>query len=164
VNWIFEDNINTDLITPGRFNQTTDPQELAKVCFIEHRPDFAPNVKPGDFVIAGRNFGCGSSRETAVTALAHTGIEAIVARSFARIFYRNCMNQGLLLAIGDTRGIEAADALYLDIPGQKLINRTQGVEIPVNLPPMMLKLREEGGMVAFLRKHGLGALEELARL
>ena len=164
MNWLFEDNINTDLVTPGRYNQTTDPVELAKICFIEHMPEFAPGVKKGDFVIAGRNFGCGSSRETAVTSLKYTGIEAIVAKSFARIFYRNCMNQGLLLVIGDTDGIRPEDELELDIEGQKLHNKTQGVEIPVNLPKMMLKLREEGGIVAFLKKNGLGALKELAEL
>ncbi len=164
MNWIFPDNINTDLITPGRYNQTTDPKELAKICFIEYRPEFAKQVKPGDFVVAGRNFGCGSSRETAVTSLKHTGIEAIVAKSFARIFYRNCMNQGLLLVIGDTDGITPEDELELDIDRQKLVVKTQGREIDVLLPRMMLKLRDEGGIVEYLKRHGLGALEELAKL
>ncbi len=164
MNWIFPDNINTDLITPGRYNQTTDPKELARICFIEYRPEFAREVKEGDFLVAGRNFGCGSSRETAVTSLKHTGIEAIVAKSFARIFYRNCMNQGLLLVIGDTDGIEAEDELELDIAGQKLINRTKNRTIEVQLPRMMLKLRDEGGIVAYLKRHGLEALEELAEL
>ena len=164
MNWLFGDNINTDLITPGRYNQTTDPKELAKICFIEYRPDFAPNVKKGDFVVAGRNFGCGSSRETAVTSLVHTGIEAIVAKSFARIFYRNCMNQGLLLLIADTDGIEEKDELVLDIEGKCLVNRTQDKEIPVELSPLMLKLRDEGGIVAFLKRNGVEALAELAKL
>ena len=79
MNWIFDNNINTDLITPGRYNITTDPQELAKITFIEHRPEFAKNVAKGDFIIAGNNFGCGSSRETAVTALKTCGIKAIIA-------------------------------------------------------------------------------------
>ena len=163
MNWLFGDNINTDLVTPGRYNQTTDPKELAKVCFIEHMPEFAPNVKSGDFVVAGRNFGCGSSRETAVTSLKHTGIEAIFAKSFARIFYRNCMNQGVLLAIGDTDGIDKEDVLRLDIERQLMVNETKGSEIPVNLPGMMLKLREEGGIIRFLQKNGLDALAELAK-
>jgi 3-isopropylmalate/(R)-2-methylmalate dehydratase small subunit len=164
MNWIFGDNINTDLITPGRYNQTTDPAELANICFIEHRPDFAPKVKAGDFVVAGRNFGCGSSRETAVTALRHTGIEAILAKSFARIFYRNCMNQGLLLLIADTDGIQEQDELELNVAAHCLHNKSQGKDIPVELSRLMLKLKEEGGIVAYLKRHGIGALEELARL
>ncbi|HKI83109.1 MAG TPA: 3-isopropylmalate dehydratase [Candidatus Krumholzibacteria bacterium] len=164
MNWLFGDNINTDLITPGRYNQTTDPKELAKICFIEYRPEFAPNVKPGDFVVAGRNFGCGSSRETAVTSLSNTGIEAIVAKSFARIFYRNCMNQGLLLLIADTAGIKEQDELELDIDGKCLVNTTQGTKIPVELSPLMLKLREEGGIVAYLKRNGVESLAELAKL
>src|SRR3989344_2029312 len=102
MNWIFGNNINTDLITPGRFNITTNPQELARVAFIEHRPEFAKQVKSGDFVIAGHNFGCGSSRETAVTALKYSKIKAVVAQSFARIFYRNALNQGLLVSATNT--------------------------------------------------------------
>jgi 3-isopropylmalate/(R)-2-methylmalate dehydratase small subunit len=164
MNWLFGDNINTDLITPGRYNQTTDPKELAKICFIEYRPEFAPKVKPGDFVVAGRNFGCGSSRETAVTSLSNTGIEAIVAKSFARIFYRNCMNQGLLLLIADTDGIEERDELELDIEGRCLVNKTQGTKLPVELSPLMLKLREEGGIVAYLKRNGVEALAALAKL
>ena len=164
MNWIFPDNINTDLITPGRYNQTTDPTELAKICFVEYRPEFAKKVAKGDFLVAGRNFGCGSSRETAVTSLKYTGIEAIIAKSFARIFYRNCMNQGLLLVIGDTDGIKDSDELELDIGRQKLLNKTKGREIDVQLPKMMLKLRDAGGIVAYLKKNGLAALEELAKL
>ena len=164
MNWLFGDNINTDLITPGRYNQTTDPKELAKICFIEHCPEFAPNVKSGDFIVAGRNFGCGSSRETAVTSLRHSGIEAIVAKSFARIFYRNCMNQGLLLLIADTDGIKDSDELELDIATECLLNKTQGKEIPIELSRLMLKLREEGGIVAYLKRNGIAALEDLAKL
>ena len=99
MNWIFGNNINTDLITPGRYNITTDAQELAKIVFIEYRPEFVKTVKKGDLIIAGNNFGCGSSRETAVTALKACGIKTIIAKSFARIFYRNCIDQGLLAII-----------------------------------------------------------------
>ena len=122
MNWIFENNINTDLITPGRFNITTDANELAKIAFIEHLPEFAKKVQKGDFIVAGNNFGCGSSRETAVTALRACGIKAIVAKSFARIFYRNCINQGLLAIIADTENIKSNDKLKIDIKKQLVIN------------------------------------------
>jgi len=164
VNWKFGDNINTDLVTPGRYNITTDPKELAKVCFIEYRPEFAKNVKPGDFVIAGENFGCGSSRETAVTSLRTCGIEAVVAKSFARIFFRNSLNQGLICATTDTSNIEEGDKLELDIDRQVLVNKTKGEELEVKIPSMMLRLREEGGIIPYLKKHGLGALEELRKM
>ncbi|HKD77455.1 MAG TPA: 3-isopropylmalate dehydratase, partial [Ktedonobacterales bacterium] len=93
--WRLGDNVNTDQIIPGRYNVTTDRAQLAKYCLCEHRPDFAANVAPGDIVVAGRNFGCGSSREHAAVALKATGIAAVVAVSFARIFYRNAINIGL---------------------------------------------------------------------
>ena len=107
--WKFGNSINTDLITPGRYNITTERKELAKVAFIEHRPEFAKQVKPGDMIVAGRNFGCGSSRETAVTALKECGIEAIIAPSFARIFYRNAINQGLLLVVSDEKFLQGVE-------------------------------------------------------
>ena len=105
MNWKFGDNINTDLITPGRYNITTDPNELAKVCFIEYRPEFHQKVQANDFVVAGHNFGCGSSRETAAVALKHSYITAVVAKSFARIFFRNAINLGLLCIIAETDSI-----------------------------------------------------------
>src|SRR3989344_5715453 len=86
MNWLFEDNINTDLITPGRFNITTDPLKLASIAFIEYRPEFHKKVKKGDFIVAGENFGCGSSRETAAIALKYCRLKAVLAKSFARIF------------------------------------------------------------------------------
>ena len=92
--WKFGDDINTDVITPGRFNLTTDLKELADCCFCETRPDFKP--QNGDIIIAGSNFGCGSSRESAALAIKAAGIKAVVAKSFARIFYRNAVNNGNL--------------------------------------------------------------------
>lgn len=161
MNWIFDDNINTDLITPGRFNITTDPEKLKKIAFIEHRPDFATRVKPGDFIIAGQNFGCGSSRETAAIALSATGILAIFAKSFARIFYRNCMNQGLLAITIDTTAIREDDTLILDIPKRLLINKTQQTSIPIEIPHMMYTLHEYGGIIPYLKTHGLDSLPHL---
>ncbi len=161
MNWIFENNINTDLITPGRFNITTDANELAKIAFIEHLPEFAKKVQKGDFIVAGNNFGCGSSRETAVTALRACGIKAIVAKSFARIFYRNCINQGLLAIIADTENIKSNDKLKIDIKKQLVINISKKKEIKAVIPPLMIKLYETGGIILFLKKNRLGSLKKL---
>ncbi len=161
MNWIFSNNINTDLITPGRFNITTDPKELAKITFIEHRPEFAKNVAKGDFIIAGNNFGCGSSRETAVTALKTCGIKAIIAKSFARIFYRNCIDQGLLAIIAPTDNINENDKLKIDLEKQLVINISKKKEIKAVIPPLMIKLYESAGIIPYLKKNGLGSLKKL---
>ncbi len=163
MNWLFGDNINTDLITPGRYNITTDVNELAKVAFIEYRPDFCKNAKPGDFIVAGENFGCGSSRETAAMALRARGITAVVAKSFARIFYRNSINLGLMLVIADTTGIEENDQLELDIQGQIIRNKTKATTIKASIPGMMVRLYQEGGIIPYLKKHGLDALKDLEK-
>lgn len=161
MNWILGDNINTDLITPGRYNITTDPKELAKITFIEYRPEFAKNVKKGDFIIAGNNFGCGSSRETAPIALQACGIKSIIAKSFARIFYRNCMNQGLLAIIADTKMISSNDKLKIDLKNKRLINLTKRKIIKIEIPDLMIKLHQEGGIVIYIRKYGLKSIPKL---
>ena len=97
--WKFGNDINTDLITPGRYTVTTNKTELGKIAFIEHRPEFSEEVKMGDIIVAGKNFGCGSSREHAPVALKAAGVSAVIARSFARIFFRNAINIGLPLFI-----------------------------------------------------------------
>lgn len=161
MNWIFEDNINTDLITPGRYNITTNPQELAKVVFIEYRPEFVKNVKKNDLIIAGNNFGCGSSRETAPIAIQACGIKAIIAKSFARIFYRNCMNQGLLAIIANTNNISTNDKLIIDFKKKLLINVTKKQQIPISVPDIMIKLHQENGMITYIKKHGLKSISKL---
>jgi len=161
MNWLFGDNINTDLITPGRYNITTDPHELAKIAFIEHRPEFAKNVKQGDYIIGGNNFGCGSSRETAVTSLAACGIRAIIAKSFARIFYRNCMNQGMLVIVANTDKIEEQDVLELDFKKQEITNKTKKISTTATMPTLMLKLYKAGGIISYLQKNGLNSVKNL---
>ncbi|VVA44168.1 3-isopropylmalate dehydratase small subunit 2 [Candidatus Roizmanbacteria bacterium] len=161
MNWIFRNNINTDLITPGRYNITTDAMELAKITFIEHRPEFSKTVKNGDFIIAGNNFGCGSSRETAVTALKACGIKAVIAKSFARIFYRNCIDQGLLAIIAPTDNISENDKLRIDIEKQLVMNISKKKEIKAVIPPLMIKLFESAGIIPYLKKNGLGSLKKL---
>lgn len=161
MNWIFGNNINTDLITPGRYNITTDPNELAEIIFIEYRPEFAKKVQKGDFIIAGNNFGCGSSRETAVTALKACGIKAVVAKSFARIFYRNCISQGLLAIIAPTENINEKDKLSINIKKQLIIIALKNKEIKAVIPPLMIRLYETGGVIPYLKKNGLGSLKKL---
>lgn len=160
MNWIFGNNINTDLITPGRYNITTDPNELAKIIFIEHLPAFVKNVKKNDLIVAGNNFGCGSSRETAVTALKACCIKAIIAKSFARIFYRNCIDQGLLAIIAPVKNIDREDKLKIDIQRQLIINETKRMEIPAVIPPLMVKLNQAGGIIEYLKKHGLASFTQ----
>ena len=160
--WKFGNSINTDLITPGRYNITTDRKELAKIAFVEHRPEFAKEVKKGDFIVAGRNFGCGSSRETAVTALKECGIDAILAPSFARIFYRNAVNNGLVLIVVDEKflsGIEETHQLKLE--SGKVTDLTTGKSSPAEVSHMLLKFREYGGILEFLKKHKIEELEKM---
>ncbi|HLD59827.1 MAG TPA: 3-isopropylmalate dehydratase [Candidatus Bilamarchaeaceae archaeon] len=159
--WKFEDNINTDFITPGRFNLTTNAKELAKIAFIEHRPEFSKEVKEGDIIVAGKNFGCGSSRETAVVALKACGVKAIFAESFARIFYRNAINQGLPLVVLETGNIDETDVVEVDFNNNIFRNLTKNFDLKFNFNNIMKKMVEDGGIINFLQKNGLEAITKL---
>lgn len=160
--WKFGNSVNTDLITPGRYNITTDKQALAKIAFIEHRPEFAREVKKGDIIVAGRNFGCGSSRETAVTALSECGLAAIIAPSFARIFYRNAINNGLLLITADEKFLQGIDETHqLEVRGGEIMDLTSGARSPAGVSPMLLALRKYGGILEFLKSHRIDELERI---
>lgn len=161
MNWFFKNNINTDLITPGRYNITTNPLELAKIVFIEHKPEFAGKVKKGDVIIAGVNFGCGSSRETAVTALKACGIQYIIAKSFARIFYRNCINTGLYAVTANTDLINEQDEIIVDVKKKTIINKTKKISIPAVTSPLMEKIHEHGGIIPLLKKKGLAQFKKI---
>jgi len=161
MNWIFGNNINTDLITPGRYNITTDPKELAKITFIEYLPEFSKQVQKGDIIIAGNNFGCGSSRETAVTALKVCGIRAIIAKSFARIFYRNCINQGLYAIIADTKNVDKNDQLVINAEKNIIDNKTKNTKIKAIIPTLMIKLHKTGGIISYIQKHGIRNYQNL---
>ncbi len=159
--WKFGNNVNTDEIIPGRFNITTDPKILAEHCFCEMRPDFPSNVKPGDLIIAGDNFGMGSSREHAPVAIKACGVKAIIAHSFARIFYRNAINIGLPAFISEEidKEVEDGDALEMDLEKFHLEDPKTGRIFSLQpLPPFLLKIFQAGGIVPFLRK---GVLEDL---
>ena len=154
--WKFGDDINTDVITPGRYTVTLDKSRLGEIAFIEYRPEFAKEVKQGDIVVAGRNFGCGSSREHSPVALKAAGVGAVVAKSFARIFFRNSINIGLpILICADTDMIDDGDELELDIRTGLIRDVTKGKEIQAEpLPDFIMKIVLQGGLVPFLRDEG----------
>ncbi len=159
--WKFGDNLNTDEIMPARFNITIDEKELASKVFCEIRPDYAPNARPGDVVVGGWNFGCGSSREHAPVAIRGSQAGCVVAASFARIFFRNAINIGLpiLESPEASAGIEDGDEVEVDLASGAIYNRTRGTSFQARpLPPFVLKIASAGGLVKFLREH---EIEEL---
>jgi 3-isopropylmalate/(R)-2-methylmalate dehydratase small subunit len=150
------DNINTDYVISGRYKfKIQDPKELAKHIFEDIDPGFAARVKAGDVLIAGDNFGCGSSREQAPQALKSAGLYAIVAKNFARIFYRNAFNIGLLLIECNTDFIDDGDELEIDTETGKLRNKSKGLLLDIKpVPPVMKKLLEDGGVIEHFKKYG----------
>ena len=154
--WKFGDDISTDHIAPGRlFHLRSNLPELAKHVLEDADPNFASSMQKGDFVVAGRNFGLGSSREHAPTIIKLAGVNAVLAKSFARIFFRNAINIGLLLVECDTDKINAGDELEVDVKAGVVHNLTQKTDIPVApLPDVMIKILNEGGLMAHIKKHG----------
>ncbi len=154
--WKFGDNISTDHITPGRyFHLRSKIEELAKHVMEDADPDFMKKFKPGDLVVGGKNFGMGSSREHAPLALKVAGVSAVLAKSFARIFYRNAINVGLPVLIVDTDPIDSGDVLEVDLARGVVKDLTKGFELKAKpLPSVMLNILKEGGLVEFVKKHG----------
>lgn len=154
--WKFGDDISTDHIAPGRlFHLRSNLPEMAKHVLEDADPAFAPSMQKGDFVVAGKNFGLGSSREHAPTIIKLAGVNAVLAKSFARIFFRNAINIGLLLVECDTDKINAGDELAVDVKAGVVHNLTQKIDIPVTpLPDVMIKILNEGGLMAHIKKHG----------
>ncbi|MEW6572021.1 MAG: 3-isopropylmalate dehydratase small subunit [Bacillota bacterium] len=152
----FGDDVNTDYIISGKYKfKTLDMNELARHVMEDLDPDFYQKVRPGDFIVAGANFGCGSSREQAPLAIKHARIGAVLAKSFARIFFRNAINTGLPAVECDTDKIRPGDELVVDLVTGVIENRTSGVKIPVKpLPPVMLKILADGGLVEHFKKYG----------
>jgi 3-isopropylmalate/(R)-2-methylmalate dehydratase small subunit len=151
-----QDNINTDYVISGRYKfKIQDPKELARYIFEDIDPEFAARVKKGDILVAGDNFGCGSSREQAPVALKQAGFQAVVAKSFARIFYRNAFNIGLLLVECNTNFIDDGDELEIDIEKSKVHNTSKGLKLDMKpLPMVMRKLLQDGGVIEHFKKHG----------
>ena len=152
--WKYGDNVNTDVIFPGKYTYSVlEPEEMARHALEDLDPDFALNVKPGDIIIAGKNFGCGSSREQAATCLKYAGVQAVIARSFARIFFRNAINQGLpalqseeaVDSINDKEEIEIEFSI-----GE--IKSKKGVYKFSPFPESVLGILEEGGLIPYIKK------------
>lgn len=152
----FGDDINTDYIISGRYKfKTLDMKELAQHIFEDIDPDFYKKLTPGDFIVGGINFGCGSSREQAVLALKNAGISTIIAKSFARIFYRNGINIGLILIETDTDSILDGDILKVDLKKGIIINETQNASLNIKpIPDFFLNIIDEGGVINYLKKYG----------
>lgn len=149
----YGDNIDTDVIIPARYLNTSDHQELAKHCMEDIDKDFVNKVENGDIIVAGNNFGCGSSREHAPVAIKASGISCVVAKSFARIFYRNSINIGLpILECKDTDKIDENDKVEIDFSKGEIINKTKNEKYQVaSFPEFMQKLIEAGGLMATMK-------------
>jgi 3-isopropylmalate/(R)-2-methylmalate dehydratase small subunit len=155
--WKLGHNVNTDVIIPGRYNVTTDRAHLAKHCLCEARPDFPTGVQPGDVIVGGDNFGCGSSREHAPVALKATGLGCVVARSFARIFYRNSINIGLPILICPELWEHAREGepIEVDLTTGQIRLPEQGREFAVRpLPAFALAILQAGGIVNLVKERG----------
>lgn len=154
--WRYGDNIDTDVIIPARYLNTFDPKELASHCMADIDPVFAKEVKAGDIMVGGENFGCGSSREHAPVAIKASGVPVVIAASFARIFYRNGINVGLpLLEIGkDVEKIHAGDTLRVDVSTGKIENLTTGdVFQAPPLPGFIQDIAKAGGLIHYVKEY-----------
>jgi len=151
----FGDNIDTDLIIPARYLNTSDPDELAKHCMEDADPNWIKKVKKGDFIVAGENFGCGSSREHAPIAIKAAGVSAVIARSFARIFYRNAINIGLpILESSETaETIKEGDQIEVDLAAGTIKDLTQNKSFKAQpFPEFMQKIIDAGGLINYLKQ------------
>lgn len=152
--WVFGDDIDTDQITPSRFLVSTDPSELAEHAFNDLRPEFAANVGDGDFVVAGENFGGGSSREHAPLSLIGSGVDGVVAQSFARIFFRNAINLGLPVMICPDAGrIDDGNKISIDLDAGTVFDHETDDEYDAEpLPPFLQELVDEGGLKPYTKQ------------
>ncbi len=151
----FGDNISTDHIVPGRLlHLRSNLPELAKHVLEDADPTFAQRVASGDFVVAGNNFGLGSSREHAPLVIKMSGVGAVLVKSVARIFFRNAINVGLPVLICDTDKIDNGDKLEVDLDGGKISNLTNGAELSFSrMPEIMLRILNEGGLIPYIKKY-----------
>jgi len=152
----FGDDISTDHIAPGRLaHLRSNLPELARHVLEDADVTFASRVKAGDFIVAGRNFGLGSSREHAPLIIKMAGVSAILAKSVARIFFRNAINLGLPVLICDTDRIDDGDELEIDLAAGAIVDRTNGKELAFDkIPPVMLSILAEGGLIPYIKKYG----------
>jgi 3-isopropylmalate dehydratase small subunit len=151
--WVYGDNIDTDVIIPARYLVTSDPKELARHCMEDIDTTFAQNVRPGDIIAAGSNFGCGSSREHAPLAIKGAGVSCVIAPSFARIFYRNAINIGLpILECAEARSISKGDEIEADLSNGIITNVTKGETYTAKpFPEFIQNIIELGGLAPYVR-------------
>lgn len=155
--WMLGDNVNTDVIIPGRYNVTTDRAQLARYCLCEVLPEFSQQVRQGDVIMAGHNFGCGSSREHAPSAILGCGVQVVIARSFARIFYRNAVNIGLPVLVCEEAVLASADGqeVTVDLAEGRISNLTTGQTFlaePLN--PFVARIVAAGGIINYIQQEG----------
>ena len=151
--FVFGRDVDTDAIIPARYLNTSDPAELASHCMEDADPTFAGRVHDGDVIVAGHNFGCGSSREHAPVAIKAAGVPAVIAPSFARIFYRNAFNTGLMLVECPEGKVAEGDEVEVDLAEGKVTNKSSGEEFSFTpIPEFMRELAEDGGLRPHLMK------------
>jgi 3-isopropylmalate/(R)-2-methylmalate dehydratase small subunit len=151
------DNINTDVIIPGRYNVTTDRAQLARYCLCEILPEFSQQVEPGDVIMAGHNFGCGSSREHAPASILANGVRVVIARSFARIFYRNSVNIGLPVLVCEDAVLNSADGQRIEVnldTGTIYNLTTERTFQAEPLDPFVARIAAAGGIIEYIRQEG----------
>ncbi len=152
--WKYGDDVNTDVIFPGRFTyQIMEPADLAKHALEDLDPEFAKKVKPGDVIVAGKNFGCGSSREQAAACLRAAGVQAVIAKSFARIYFRNAINLGLavLQCAEASDALQTGDEADIDFTGGKIISGGRVFDF-FPLPASVIGIIEAGGLIEYTKK------------
>jgi len=151
--WKYGDDVNTDVIFPGKYTYSlTDPAEMAKHALEDLDPAFVANVRPGDIIVAGKNWGCGSSREQAVICLKHAGVSAIVARSFARIYFRNAINHALpIIACDVVDSVESGETITIDFAAGT-VTAPRGEYTFPPYSPEVLEILEDGGLIPHARK------------
>lgn len=152
--WKYGDDVNTDVIFPGKYTYTIkERSEMAKVALEDLDPEFTKNAQPGDIIVGGKNWGCGSSREQAVSCLKERGIGAIIAKGFARIYYRNCLNEGLPIVVSPQAvdAIQAGEEVTVDFDAGKVITPKGEFSFPP-YPDFVKGLIEDGGLIPHVRK------------
>ena len=161
--WKFGDNVDTDLIIAARYLNTSEPSELAKHVMEDADPEFVNKMEPGDIIVAGENFGCGSSREHAPIALKAAGVSAVIAPTFARIFYRNAFNMGLpIFELPEAAEINEGDIVHIDMESGEVIDETTGKRYRFTpIPEFMQELVDAGGLIEYAKRE-LAAQKENA--
>jgi 3-isopropylmalate/(R)-2-methylmalate dehydratase small subunit len=151
----YGDDVNTDVIIPARYMNTHDPKHLAAHCMEDIDKDFVTNMKPGDVIVAGKNFGCGSSREHAPISIKYAGVGCVIAKTFARIFYRNCINMGLpIMECPEAAAeLQAGDEIEISFDEGTITNKSNGKVYKAHpFPPFMKSLIEAGGLMNYAKK------------